>query len=249
MLDNTLFVLHCLILRQGESGVPIGGFISAQPAELLALLRENQQLQGEVKDRQPFKHSWNQALNKRKPVFPEVQRPNQPERPSLCGCVTGPSNFIVAPTMSSCMQICGRMMRSHTPHLVSLPVLQHEGLQAWWAAVQAMLASLQVNDVPILFLKSTPWDGAPNGRLTVIVEHTPARDKHKVGVHLKVFDVFHSVLDEALRPPDRSMDANLVMPFVLFGRYRDNVYVIYSAIPPMIEPWVDFVVATFIRLK
>ena len=93
-------------------------------------------------------------------------------------------------------------MRSQTPHLVSWPVLHNEGFQGWWAPVEAMLASLQVDSVPTLFLKSTPWDGAPEGRLSVILGHTPARHRHKVGVHLKGFDVFRSVLGEALHPPD-----------------------------------------------
>ena len=37
------------------------------------------------------------------------------------------------------------------------------------------------------------------------------------------------------------------MPFVLFGRYRDNVYLLSSNIPPSIKPWVEFGGATFLR--
>ena len=247
LFDNTLFVLNCLILRQGGSGVPIGGFISTKLAELWALWRENRQLQGEVEDRNSFESAWNDAMYSQETVFPEFHLSERPVRPSLCGSVTGPSDFPLSPAASSSMQVCGRMMRSRTPHLVSWPVLHNEGFQGWWAPVEATLASLQVDSVPIFFLKSTLWDGAPEGRLSLIVKHMPARDGHKVGVHLKGFDVFRSVLNEALHPPDwggcDGLDSEGV-PFVLFGRYRDNIYVVYSALPPDVERWVHSAVPT-----
>ena len=48
LFDNVLFVLQRPVLQQGGSGVPIGGFISAQLAELWALWRENVKLRGKT---------------------------------------------------------------------------------------------------------------------------------------------------------------------------------------------------------
>ena len=45
--DNVLFVAGPVILRQGLRGVPIGGFISAQLAEIWAIWREVTALHGE----------------------------------------------------------------------------------------------------------------------------------------------------------------------------------------------------------
>ena len=114
LFDNTLFVLHRLILRQGGSGVPIGGFISAQLAELWALWRENRQLQGEVEDRNLFERAWNDAMHSQETVFPEVQPPERPVRPSLCGSVTGPSDFTLSPAaahkpLTWCRGLCSIM--------------------------------------------------------------------------------------------------------------------------------------------
>ena len=75
-----------------------------------------------------------------------------------------------------------------------------------------------------MFLRSTPWDGAPEGRLSVILQNTPTKERHKVGVHLNGYNVFYSVLGEVHQPPawKQAQDAD-PLAFVLFGRYRDNV--------------------------
>ena len=248
LFDNVLFVLQRLVLQQGGSGVPIRGFISAQLAELWALWRENVKLRGEDAVRQGFENDWNRALHNDPPLFDSIKPPDGHPRPNMQGSVSGKTDFSMSPDTSDTMQVCGNMMRSSALHLVSWTALSEAGFQGWWSPVESLVAVLQVGDRPVMFLRSTPWDGAPEGRLSVILQNTPTRDKHKVGVHLNGYNVFYSVLGEVHQPPawKQAPDAD-PLAFVLFGRYRDNVYVLFSGIPAVHRGWVEYSVALFLR--
>ena len=138
LFDNVLFVLQRLVLQQGGAGVPIRGFISAQPAELWALWRENVKLRGEETVRQGFESDWNRALHSEPPLFEGVQ-PRVPQpRPSMQGCESGQTDFSMSPDTIDTMQVCGSMMRSCAPHLVSWPALSEAGFQGWWSPVESL---------------------------------------------------------------------------------------------------------------
>ena len=142
--DNVLFILQRLVLQQGGSGVPIGGFISAQLAELWALWRENVKLRGEDAVRQGFESDWNRALHNDPPVFESVKPPDGHPRPNMQGNVSGKTDFSMSPDTSDKMQVRGNMMRSPAPHLVSWPALSEAGFQGWWSPVESLVAVLQV---------------------------------------------------------------------------------------------------------
>ena len=154
----------------------------------------------------------------------------------------------MSPDTTDTMQVCGNMMRPSAPALVSWPALSEARFQGWWSPMESLVAVLQVGDRPVMFLRSTPWDGAPEGRLSVVLQNTPTRDKHKVGVHLNGYNVFYSVLGQVHQPPawKQAPDAD-PLAFVLFGRYRDNVYVLFSGIPAVHRGWVEYGVALFLR--
>ena len=65
-----------IVLRQGGTGVPIGGFILAQIAELWALWKENTKLRGKPGTRTGFQDAWNAVLSATHyPFPPEVNQP------------------------------------------------------------------------------------------------------------------------------------------------------------------------------
>ena len=169
LFDNVLFVLQRLVLQEIGSGVPIGGFISAQLAELWALWRENVKLRGEDAVRQGFESDWNRATHSDPPLFESVKPLDGHPRPNMQGSVSGKTDFSMSPDTSDTMQVCGNMMRSPAPHLVSWPALSEAGFQGWWSPVESLVSALQVGDRPVMFLRSTPWDGAREGRLRVIL--------------------------------------------------------------------------------
>ena len=255
--QNVLFVLGSLILRPGGKGVPIGGFISAQLAELWALWKEHTQLMGEQNVRTHFESALNQCIATNSPpgrqfLPPHTQGPSQLlPAPSVQGFVTGPTDFSASPVNGPEMTVCEGIMRVRLPPLVSWEQLHSNGFRGWWAPVESLVAVLQVDDVPIFLVKSTPWDGAPAGRLSTILRYTPQRDKHKVGEHLKGFEVLKGIVGELRNPPPRCTSDSPIdgpsLPFVLMGRYRDNIYLLMSRIPPHIRPWVEFGVACFLR--
>ena len=143
--------------------MPIGGFISAQLAELWALWKEHTQLMGQPKVRESFEENWNKAMQAHARsmhdfLSPHCARPMPNHNTCVRGFICGPTDFTAAAEHGQSMTVCSRMLRSGFPHLVSWDSLKSNGFHGWWAPVESMMAVLEVEGLPVLFAKSTPWD-------------------------------------------------------------------------------------------
>ena len=124
---------------------------------------------GEQSVRTDFESAWNQCIATNSPpgrqfLPPHTQCPSQLlPAPSVQGFVTGPTDFSASPVNGPEMTVCEGIMRARLPHLVSWEQLHSNGFRGWRAPVESLVAVLQVGDVPIFLVKSTPWDGAPAG--------------------------------------------------------------------------------------
>ena len=71
--------------------------------------------------------------------------------------------------------------------------------------------------------------------------------------HLKGFEVLGGVVGELPPPPppqwctSDSSNGYQSLPFVLLGRYRDNIFLLMSGVLPHLQPWVEFGVAGFLH--
>ena len=76
--ENALFSVESLILHQGRQGVPIGGHISAQLAEIWAMSKEMKGLFGAGRDR--VCRAWREVMNV-EPLVWDAQLDRPPPHP------------------------------------------------------------------------------------------------------------------------------------------------------------------------
>ena len=179
--------------------------------------------------------------------------PYLPARPPAQVVLTGPCDWTMAPSVASSMLHHGLLMTSPNARLVTEHDLNERGFRGWWAPVDRLLGTIQIESHVVMLANTAPWDGAPCGRLHTIVRHTPAMQRGRVGDFLKCYNPVFGVVGEILQPLpwDAPVDAlssdDENLPFVLLSRYRDNLYMIFANIPEDILPTVRFFVAALLR--
>ena len=199
LFDNILFTAGAVVLQQNGKGVPIGGFISAQAAELRAMWKEARLTSEE--SRSALTSEWNAVLAKPPKDWAELQPP-QPLLP-VSATLMGATDFTMAPQAAATMTQHGALMTHASPHLVLEQVLHERGFKGWWEPVDRLLGTVSVLGTDVFLVATNPWDGSAKGRLHTIVKHTPPRNRGKVGEFLKCFDPLQGVVgdSEVLCPP------------------------------------------------
>ena len=246
LFDNILFTAGAVILQQNGKGVPIGGFISAQAAELWAMWKEARLTSEE--SRSALTSEWNAVLAKPPKDWAELQSP-QPLLP-VSATLMGATDFTMAPQAAATMTQHGALMTHASPHLVLAQVLHERGFRGWLEPVDAdrLLGTVSVLGTEVFLVATNPWDGSAKGHLHTIVKHTPPRNRGKVGEFLKCFDPLQGVVGEVLGPPVLSSgdSGTAPLPLVLLSRYRDNLYIVFANLPDHLLSHVQFAVASLL---
>ena len=103
---------------------------------------------------------------------------------------------------------------------------------AIWEPADSRVASVVLGDGEIPIVVTTPWDGSSGGRTHTILRFIPRHRRAAARTFLKGYEVLRDVVNECLHPkPQIHADC----PRVRLSRYRDNIFLMFAAIPPMLE--------------
>ena len=242
---NTGLVLGQLLLRQGDRGVPIGGHLSAQLAELWALARELGWVFGERKPE--LMKAWQEALRAR-----ACDSKVPVDISDVCLSVIDPVEQVHASSHPSHSH--GRVLASTDRASVFRGILRQDGFGGWWSPTDFSFGSLDISGVRIDLLATSLWDAAPDGRMGTVVACAPPRDRALLNDFFKELDPVECVIGEAKRgwcgwstrvsDPEPPVSAQ---PGVLFSRFRDNIYIIFMNICPALFPKVREAVMVFLN--
>ena len=227
LFENELFVLGPVILSQGDKGVPIGGFLSAQISELWALWREAQYAFGD--QRALVTEQWCTAM---RPLLPDLAPALETVELSLIG----DTDFTLSPVVAQTMVCRQKIMVHPRIALVSLPALSQSGFDGWWSPMEKLFGCMHMGELNILLVRSTAWDGAPDGRLGAIMRDTLRRDQQVTREMFKDYKQLPCVLAEISQ--SRCGDPSLFPPvlMILLSKFKDNVYIICMHIPSSLMP-------------
>ena len=177
--DNNLFLLDQIVLQQGSSGVPIGGFLSAQLAELWALWKEVLALGGGTPSRST-ECTWNTALRR--------------DCTRVC---TGTIGVYSVPFPYP--DISGPLKFSES-QLLNLPEDSPVAKAPIWEPVDSRVASVHLGDVEVPIVVTAPWDGSSGGRAHTILRFIPRHSRAAARTFLKGYEVLRDVVNECLHP-------------------------------------------------
>ena len=227
LFENELFVLCPLILSQGDKGVPIGGFLSAQISELWELWREVQYVFGD--QQAAVAEQWCAAIL---PLLPTLVAAVDTVELSLIG----DTDFTLSPIFAQTM-VCRQKIMVH-PRIaqVSLPALSQSGFDGWWSPMEKMFGCMHIGEFNILLVRSTAWDGTPDGRLGAIMRDTLRRDQQVTRQLFKDYQQLPCVLPEISRCHEDDPSRFPAVPMILLSRFGDNVYIICLHIPSALLP-------------
>ena len=227
---NVLFVVDCLFLSQGQGGVPIGGPLSAQLADLWCVWREMVCLGKE--GLQDFQISVVQGLQAAgvQPM-PTVTMPHE----DLFMPLSAVHNMLP----SSHMWAAPRSQRVGTP----IRAVLSNGLESWWQPLQWVVAWLSFPGAEIPLLRMSLWDGAIGGRLHTIARHAVRCDRHSITIFFMSFDAVQAVLPDIVQPRSPAVAP---FPYVLMARLKDNVYILCVDIPDRYVPSVRRLLEVFL---
>ena len=143
----------------------------------------------------------------------------------------GDTDFTLSPMVAQTM-VCRQKIMVH-PRIaqVSLPVLSQSGFDGWWSPMEKMFGCMHIGSTNILRLRSTAWDGAPDGRLGAIMRDTLRRDQHVTRDVFKDYQQLPCVLAEISQHHDNDPRQFPAVPMILLSRFKDHAYIICLHIP------------------
>ena len=224
MTENVFLTVGSLILCQGARGIPIGGFLSAQIAEIWACWKEFTSLFGEnVQSAQRQLTDLCADFSKTQGIPVQITLPGTVEliHHSPDETVLGHDMFV-----------------SRTVHLVTPETLCQSGFSGWWSPADRTFATAEVAGHHVRFIHTLPWDGAEGGRLQSIVRHSTRKNKRVVMQFFRNFDALNGVVGEILSAEAEGVDtgpSSQSRPVVIMSRYRDNIYFAMAGISPFLE--------------
>ena len=123
---------------------------------------------------------------------------------------------------------------------MSVSTLHTFGFGGWWRPRDFEVAVFESEGVPVPVVCTKPWDGAPLGRLGMIVEASPPRDRDLLNKYFMRVDPIQCVLAEVRRgwmgwqvederdwAQELALRSNPPRPLIVIGRYRDNCYLAF----------------------
>ena len=105
----------------------------------------------------------------------------------------------VTPSNPYPMHALGAMWGAQNRSQVSKTVLENEGFGGWWNPQDFGFARVTVGLETFPFVCTTPWDGSNGGRMGVIIENSPKRDKELIRTFLDSVDTMKCIIGEAKR--------------------------------------------------
>jgi hypothetical protein len=240
---NTGLTLGPLLLRQGDRGVPIGGHLSAQLAELWALARELRLIFCD--DRAELITAWTAAVKHDDLTSPSCIRDVKlTVHDPVELCHTSPRPF----------HVHRRVLASTDRASVHRGILRGEGFGGWWGPTDSSFGYLDIAGVRVDLIVTSLWDGAPDGRVGTILASAPARDRALLRDFFRELDPMDSVVSEARRgwwgwarrPADPEPPASS-SPGVLLSRFRDNIYIVFMNVLQPLLPIVRRAVMCFLQ--
>ena len=229
--DNVVFTLGPLLMAQGHKGVPIGGFLSAQLAEIWALWREAHYAFGDK--RASVCAAWVRDMQGCLPALAQA---------NACSLtLSNTADFSLSGATDTCLPCGDGLLMSPNIRTVTLDSINSEGFTGWWNPVDRLWGSMQLPGVSVMLVHTTAWDGSPGGRVDTIMRNTHRANKGRVRDFFGCYDVLRGVSAEVQRGlcSAEHVDGLSSEPMVLFGRYRDNIYLSYMNIASEHEPMVD----------
>ena len=158
--QNVLFTAGGVVLAQGGKGVPIGGFISAQAAELWAMWRERHLLDlSDSASTGLAQEAWQSVVDNPPAAWSELCPPYLPARPPAQVVLTGPCDWTMAPSVALSMLHHGLLMTSPNAQLVIEHDLNEHGFRGWWVPVDRLLGTIQIASDPTLSCSRIPPPG------------------------------------------------------------------------------------------
>ena len=123
-------------MQQGQPGVPIGGFVSAQLAQIRALWREFHAL---TPDSDTYiAQLLTQLLDGSQPVPPDfVEHPRPSDFPSVSISIPHSQDFTLSPFVASSKMFTGNILSSPRCPLINEGELEPQGCHKWWAQLKA----------------------------------------------------------------------------------------------------------------
>ena len=224
MTENVFLTIGPIILCQGARGIPIGGFLSAQIAEIWACWKEFTGLFGDL--------------------VPTVQQ----KLTDLCAEFSQTQGIPVQCIVLEVTELVDHfpddqilahdMLVSKHVHTVTPEALCQSGFSGWWFPADRVFATAQVAGQARRFIQTLPWDGhhahpqagghcrhlagarlglgmprlcagqevpddggttgAEGGRLQSIVRHSTGRNRRAVMQFFRNFDALNGVVGEIL---------------------------------------------------
>ena len=141
----------------------------------------------------------------------------------------------------------GGVTASDYRHLATIEGLRNEGFEKWWQPNEYTLGTVECCHTTVDIIHTTPWDGGPWGRVGTILDHALRKDRGTIQRFFGQFDPVAVIKSEIRREKDLGPgDAydgrstrNPGRPFVLLGRFRDNIYIISVGVPAEARSRVD----------
>ena len=148
----------------------------------------------------------------------------------------GDTDFTLSPIVAQTM-VCRQKIMVH-PRIakVSLPALSQSGFDGWWSPMEKLFGCMHIGDSNILLVRSTAWDGAPDGRLGAIMRDTLRRDQQLTRQLFKDYQQLPCVLAEVSQCHRDDPSQFPTIPMILLSRFKDNVYIISLHIPSALLP-------------
>ena len=231
LYHNTLFVLGCMILEQGNAGVPIGGCLSAPKSEIWAVWREHQALHEQTAETQA---EWQRIINSQDIDARVV--------------ILGVSQFHHLhhdPMHERFQNIWAHRQRDQAPdRQADRQSGDHSCLAtAFWGPMESLIAWITVDGVEYPIVHTTLWDAAPEGRSQAIIKASPKRDHHRLKKYLAQFELSNFLLHEVFTPPH----VDHPIPCCLVARFKDNVPLALIHTPQTVHNTLMTVLSAFLQ--
>jgi hypothetical protein len=142
---------------------------------------------------------------------------------------------------------------------VTTETLSEGGFGGWWCPTDASVAWITCASTRIPIIVTTPWDGAPDGRVGTVIRNTPRLCQPLLVDLFRDYNPLHSVLGEVRRSLGgwgsrldktkmaKAMVHGVYEPKILLGRFRDNCYVSFISMPPELEEGAKHAVYCFLQ--
>ena len=210
LFDDCFFTMGPLIMSQGTTGIPIGGFVSAQLTELWCIWREVTAMRRDcrVKTQQAFAAHCTEHF-----TLPATLH------------LADPSDFSISPDDQ------GMISQTDIQRSTNVPEVTHDvpvegGFQGWYRPMEKLFGCIQLPDLTLFLVCSTPWDDSPIGRRGVLLKNCSHKQKDRVREFYSDFAPVAALLGEMLSNERVPTVQPVDTPLCLISRFRDNIYLL-----------------------